>query len=125
MIKRRIYTPVSRFINGHTVAYVLYGIFMAGIFEECGRYVIIKYIMKKNKTMENMIMYGIGHGGIEVWTVSLATIVSYLSMAIMLNQFGLETFMVNTGVTEQTQASALATMNQVVAAWMVEVGLAL
>lgn len=59
--------PVSRFINGHTVAFVLYGICMAGIFEECGRYVIMKYLMKKNKTRENAVMYGIGHGGIEVW----------------------------------------------------------
>ena len=106
-------TPISRFINGNTVAFVLYGIFMAGIFEECGRYVIIKYLMKKNKTTENMIMYGIGHGGIEVWTISLATIVSYLSMAVMLNQLGIEKFMAATGVTEQTKASAVATMSQV------------
>lgn len=106
-------TPISRFINGNTVAFVLYGIFMAGIFEECGRYVIIKYLMKKNRTTENMIMYGIGHGGIEVWTISLATIVSYLSMAVMLNQLGIEKFMTATGVTEQTKASAVATMNQI------------
>ena len=29
--------PVSRFINGSTWAYVLYGVTMAGVFEECGR----------------------------------------------------------------------------------------
>ena len=106
-------TPVSRFINGNTVAFVLYGIFMAGIFEECGRYIIIKYLMKKNKTAENMIMYGIGHGGIEVWTISLVSILSSLFMANMLNRLGVEQFMVTTGVTEQTKASAVATMSQV------------
>ncbi len=42
--------PISRYINGNTPAYVIYGIFMAGIFEEVGRYVIIRFFMKKNKT---------------------------------------------------------------------------
>ena len=53
--------PVSRFINGHTWAYVLYGASMAGIFEECGRYVILRFLMKRNKSRENYVMYGIGH----------------------------------------------------------------
>ena len=39
--------PISRFINGNTIAFVLYGIIMAGVFEECGRYIVLKYIMKK------------------------------------------------------------------------------
>ena len=30
--------PVSRFINGNTIAFVLYGIIMAGVFEERGRH---------------------------------------------------------------------------------------
>ena len=41
--------PVSRFINGHTAAYVIYGICMAGIFEECGRYMILRYLVKKEE----------------------------------------------------------------------------
>ena len=42
--------PVSRFINGNTVAYVLYGTLMAGVFEECGRHIIRKDILKKIRT---------------------------------------------------------------------------
>lgn len=105
--------PISRFINGNTVAFVLYGIFMAGIFEECGRYIIIKYIMKKNKTTENMIMYGIGHGGMEVWAVSLMAVISNLAMAIMLNTLGVEAFMKATSVTAENQAVAATMMNQI------------
>lgn len=74
-------TPISRFINGSTLAYVIYGAGMAGIFEECGRYVVIRFLMKKNKTRENMVMYGIGHGGIEVWVISLMSTVSMLAAA--------------------------------------------
>ena len=63
--------PVSRFINGNTAAFVLYGITMAGFFEECGRHIILKYILKKDRTRENAVIYGIGHGGIEILTVLL------------------------------------------------------
>ena len=63
--------PVSRFINGNAAAFVLYGITMAGIFEECGRLIILKYNLKKDRTRENAVIYGIGHGGIEILTVRL------------------------------------------------------
>ena len=68
--------PVSRFINGSTAVYVLYGTIMAGVFEECGRYIVLKYIMKKNHTRENAVLYGIGHGGIEIVAVVLPLMIS-------------------------------------------------
>lgn len=85
--------PVSRFINGNTAAYVIYGIAMAGIFEECGRYILIKCFMKKYMTRENSVMYGIGHGGAEVLTVSLLAIVNYLVIAVIANTQGMEQMM--------------------------------
>ncbi len=106
--------PVSRFINGSTPAYVLYGIFMAGIFEECGRYIIIRFIMKKNKTKENMVMYGIGHGGMEVWAVTLLSVISLLIIAVVVRTQGMETGLQLLGVTgdmpENTMASITATI---------------
>lgn len=85
--------PVSRFITGNTVAYVLYGIAMAGIFEECGRYILMKGFMKKHMTRENSVMYGIGHGGAEVLAISLLATVNYLIIAIMANTQGTEQMM--------------------------------
>lgn len=61
---------------------IVYSI-MAGVFEELSRYVIIRYIMKKNKTKENMVMYGIGHGGIEIWSTTLISLASLLIIVIM------------------------------------------
>lgn len=75
--------PVSRFINGNTVAFVLYGTIMAGVFEECGRYIVMRYVLKKNRTPENAVMYGIGHGGIEVLAVLLPAMISYLAVAVL------------------------------------------
>lgn len=98
--------PVSRFINGHTAAYVLYGIIMAGVFEECGRYIVLKYIMKKNKTPENAVLYGIGHAGIEIWAVLLPAIALYLALAIIMNS-GNTDALASLKITEETAAAAL------------------
>ncbi len=99
--------PVSRFINGNTVAFVLYGITMAGVFEECGRHVILKYIMKKNRTRENAILYGIGHGGIEILTILLPTMITYLVIAILFSQGEVEHALSSLKITEETAAAAL------------------
>ncbi len=103
--------PVSRFINGNTWAYVLYGITMAGVFEECGRYLILKYIWKKNQTRENVITYGIGHGGIEVWAVTLLAVVMYLVTAIMIRSQGLEATMTSMNVAGGAEEAFLAMVN--------------
>ncbi|MCH4039336.1 MAG: YhfC family intramembrane metalloprotease [Lachnospiraceae bacterium] len=99
--------PVSRFINGNTAAFVLYGITMAGIFEECGRLIILKYILKKNRTRENAVIYGIGHGGIEILTVFLPAMILYLAIAVMFSQGDTETALKTLNITEETAAAAL------------------
>ena len=99
--------PVSRFINGNTWAFVLYGIMMAGVFEECGRHIILKYILKKNRTRENAVLYGIGHGGIEILAVLLPTMILYLVIAILFSQGNVEEAMKQLKITEETAASAL------------------
>ena len=99
--------PVSRFINGSTVAYVLYGTIMAGVFEECGRYIVLKYVMKKNRTRENAVMYGIGHGGIEILAVLLPSMILYLVIAVLFSNGDVESALSTLKITEQTAASAL------------------
>lgn len=99
--------PVSRFINGNTAVYVLYGIVMAGVFEECGRYVVLKHVLKKNRTRENAVLYGIGHGGIEVLVVLLPAMVSYLVIAIRFSEGNTEEALNALKITEETAAAAL------------------
>lgn len=99
--------PVSRFINGNTLAYVLYGITMAGVFEECGRHVILKYIMKKDRNPENAVLYGIGHGGIEILAVILPAMVTYLAVAVLFSAGNLENALSTLNITEETAAAAL------------------
>ena len=99
--------PVSRFINGSTAAFVLYGITMAGVFEECGRYLILKYVMKKNRTRENAVLYGIGHGGIEILAVILPAMILYLAVAVLLSRGDAENALRALHITEETAAAAL------------------
>ena len=99
--------PVSRFINGNTAAFVLYGTAMAGIFEECGRYIVLKYVMKKNRTRENAVLYGIGHGGIEILAVILPAMLSYLAIAVIFSGGTVEDAMNSLKITKDTAAAAL------------------
>ena len=102
--------PVSRFINGNIAVYVLYGTIMAGVFEECGRYIVLKYIMKKERTPENAVMYGIGHGGIEVFTAALPMMISYLAIAVLFSSGNIESAFSTLNITEDIAATALPTV---------------
>ena len=102
--------PVSRFINGNTAVFVLYGIVMAGVFEECGRHIVMKHIMKKNRTRENAVLYGIGHGGIEILAVILPTIVTSLAVAVLFSSGSREEALRTLNITEETAAAALPTV---------------
>lgn len=99
--------PVSRLINGNIAVYVLYGTVMAGVFEECGRYFMLKNVMKKNRTRENAVLYGIGHGGIEVLAVVLPAMITYLVIAILFSRGNAEEAMRQLKITEETAAAAL------------------
>lgn len=108
--------PVSRFINGSHAAYVLYGILMAGVFEECGRYIIMRFLLKKPMTRENAVLYGIGHGGIEVWTIALPSCVLYLVINILCSSGDAAALLRALNVTEET-ASALLPFVKIAAAF--------
>lgn len=53
-------------ILANPLLYMLYTAFAAGIFEETGRYCGFRFLLKKQKSKETSVAYGIGHGGIEV-----------------------------------------------------------
>ena len=93
--------------SGSTAAYVLDGTLMAGVFEECGRYVVLKYIMKKNRTRENSVMYGIGHGGIEILAVLLPSMITYLLIAVLFSSGKVDVALSTLKITEETAAAAL------------------
>ncbi|MPN26906.1 hypothetical protein SDC9_174332 [bioreactor metagenome] len=59
---------------------------MAGIFEETGRFVAFKTVLKKNLGNDrNALMYGAGQGGFEAFFILVFSMVSNIVMAVMLN----------------------------------------
>lgn len=65
---------------------LLYGAFLAvsaGIFEETGRWIFLKYLCRNHNTWMHGFAFGLGHGGIEaVWVSSLGIIPAFLNGTI-------------------------------------------
>lgn len=77
--------PVSRAINGNVWLYsIIGGGLLAGLFEESGRFVAFKWILKKYKSNKDAVSYGIGHGGFESAYLGINCF-SYLAIGIMVN----------------------------------------
>ncbi len=76
---------VSKMIQENLILYALYGGLAAGLFEETGRFLSMKYLMKKNLTRGNAMMYGAGHGGMEAILILGFASFNNLISAVMVN----------------------------------------
>ncbi len=78
-------TALGEKLTGNIWVYALYGGAAAGLFEETGRLISMKFLMKKTLSKENAIMYGIGHGGVEAVLLVGLTYASNIATSIMIN----------------------------------------
>ena len=76
---------VSRFLNANPVFLALVAGLFPGVFEETGRLVAFKTVLKKRRNRETSISYGIGHGGFEVMLILALTYIQYIAYAVMIN----------------------------------------
>jgi uncharacterized membrane protein YhfC len=96
-------------IQGKTLYYALYGGLMAGLFEETGRFLSMKFLMKKEPTtVLPGLAYGAGHGGVEMLIVFGVSMISNLVMSVMINAGQLETIVSQTPAEAQEQVRAAA-----------------
>lgn len=72
-------------IMGSAVLYGLYGGLMAALFEEGGRYLAMRFVMRRSLNKENAIMYGVGHGGIEAILLVGVSYISNLAIIALIN----------------------------------------
>lgn len=77
--------PLSIALASRPVLLALATGLFPGIFEETGRLVAFKTLLRKRTNRETSISYGIGHGGIEVVFVLGLMYFQFLSYAMMLN----------------------------------------
>ena len=78
--------PDGASITGNVWLYALYGGLMAGLFEETGRFLAMKLLMKKEPLSAGpAVAYGLGHGGAEILLVFGLSMVSNLVLSALIN----------------------------------------
>lgn len=100
---------VSRFINARPLLWALVVALFPGVFEETGRLIAFKTVLRKRKNRETSISYGIGHGCGEAMILLGITYIEYIVFAVMIN---LGTFQT---VIDQATAQASDQINTVYA----------
>ena len=79
-------SPAGSAIKGNIWLYAIYGGFMAGLFEETGRYLAFSFALKKYRAKNvNALMYGAGHGGFEAMVIVGLTMINNIVWSIMIN----------------------------------------
>lgn len=78
-------SSVGERILGNIWLYALYGGLMAGLFEETGRFIAFKTVLKKQDKDVNALMYGAGHGGFEAAVLLGFTMISNIAIAVIIN----------------------------------------
>jgi len=87
--------PVAKTISGNIWYTMILAGVLAGVFEETGRFIAFRTVLKKYEARRTSISYGIGHGGFESIYVGF----QMLSMGVI-------GIMFNTGMGEQITAGA-------------------
>ena len=90
--------------------YTLIGCLLAGVFEEVGRYLAFRFLLKRYTNRRDAVTYGIGHGGIEAILVLGLTAINNIAIAQLVNSGSIET--ITNGLTgaqlDQVQAQIAA-----------------
>jgi uncharacterized membrane protein YhfC len=87
------------------LVYIIYGIFMAGIFEETARFISFKILKRKYNSIGTGLAYGIGHGGIEAILLAGLSMIDAIIFSIILNAGDIET------ITGKLQGETLEQIN--------------
>jgi len=97
---------IGKTIQSNVWLFGLYGGLMAGLFEETGRFAAFKTVLKNDLNNDrNALMYGAGHGGVEVFFILVLGMASNIIMSIMLNTGAAE--QLKAGITDEAQLQSL------------------
>lgn len=124
ILEQILHAVMLPLVMNSTVAYVIYGTLAAGVFEETGRYIACRFLMKNRTDNANAVMLGIGHGGIEAVLIIGVSMFSTLVTAIMVNTMGLDGFIQMTGITDEAVLTTLKGQIDTIVAFSMPVALA-
>jgi len=99
--------PHGAAITGNTWYYALYGGLAAGIFEEVGRFLGMKFLLKKEPAGAlPAVAYGTGHGGMEMLMIFGITMISNLVISLMINAGQADTILASVPAESRGQLEA-------------------
>ena len=108
---------LSRFINARPLLWAFVAALFPGVFEETGRLVAFKTVLRKRRNRETAISHGIGHGGIEAMFLLGVTFIEYLVFAVMINHGSFQMLIDQTASQLPGQEAALTDMAAQIAAF--------
>lgn len=83
--------PVTAaWFHAHAIAFAIYACLSAGLFEEAGRFLAMRFLVRPSGNPGSAVAYGIGHGGLEGVLVGSVAMAQSVVFAIMLNAGRLE-----------------------------------
>lgn len=94
----------------HPLIYAIYGGLAAGIFEEVGRFIGFRYLLKFYREWKDGIANGIGHGGIEAIFIGGLGALNFVTFTVLINSGSFEQLLQIQGDT----SSLLAIKDQLV-----------
>ena len=78
-------TSIGKTVIDNVALYTVFGALLAGVFEETGRLVAFKTVLRNRTNKETGISHGIGHGGFEAMFLMGVSGVQFMVFAVMIN----------------------------------------
>jgi uncharacterized membrane protein YhfC len=108
--------PVSAFVLSLSWLYAVVGALLAGVFEETGRFLAFKFLLKKRTERKTAISYGIGHGGFEAIFLLVFSGIQYLTYISLINSGQFSTVVEQVRATSPNQVAAMEAIPATLAA---------
>ncbi len=106
---------IGRAVMSNVALYMIMAALLAGIFEEVGRFVAFKYLLKNRKDKLTAITYGIGHGGLEVIYLLVIGGIQSIFFAVLINSGEFDAIVTEVALEAPSQLDALKVIPQALA----------
>lgn len=104
--------PVGSYVMSHPWAIILVGALLAGLFEETGRFIAFRYLLRDQTHRLTSITYGIGHGGFEAMYLLAMGGIQSMAYAALIESGQFETILATVKEIEPSQYEALKAIPQ-------------
>ena len=110
LVHSLVFSLTDTAITGSLFFYAVYAALMAAAFEETGRWLAMRFVLRHRFDGKNALMYGAGHGGAEAMILLGLTSINNLVNATLINSGELPGVL--SGLDEATAESVLAGVSQ-------------